>query len=523
MAFIVLQEIVKLAIESAKDNKLVPMALQPEQLRFNEGLARGALAGLTANVVRARFLLIKLFNVVLEKQMSLVFTGYADRAHTLGAQLCALREIILPEVKQAAWHRMLDATAPIRDKPWIKENPPPGVVVNRHRAAKERDDRRSRMKHTIFSQLHAQLQYVDVAQLKRRDRAFKVRFAGEGADDYGGPYREAFTMMCGELQDVKALPLLLLTPNGQHNLGSNRDKHVMDPAATTPELLKWYEFLGQLTAIALLQKETILSLSLCSVIWKQLVQQANDASDLAGFDEMVCQSLQKIEHIEDEGVDEDLFADLIFESFTAQLSNGQEVEVCEGGSAIDVTWHNRRRYCELVMRTRLKEARARRRMRCSAASRPCYLCVYCRYSPTARLSVWSAARRTLISTYSNGTRALASLSTQAIRTLASYGRSLSPSHLSNDPSSSCSSGPGTDCRRRRRNGGAVHEAAYARGEPSRRPLPVSHTCFFSMEWPRYTSFEIARTKLLYAIEVTDMDMDQTAEGRANAGMVMIDE
>ena len=54
-------------------------------------------------------------------------------------------------------------------------------------------------------------------------------------------------------------------------------------------------------------------------------------------------------------------------------------------------------------------------------------------------------------------------------------------------------------------------------------FPVSHTCFFSMEWPRYTSFEIARTKLLYAIEVTDMDMDQTNEGRANAAMVMIDE
>ena len=39
----------------------------------------------------------------------------------------------------------------------------------------------------------------------------------------------------------------------------------------------------------------------------------------------VCQSLTKIEHIEDEGVDEELFSDLIFESFTTQLSNGVEV------------------------------------------------------------------------------------------------------------------------------------------------------------------------------------------------------
>ena len=76
---------------------------------------------------------------------------------------------------------------------------------------------------------------------------------------------------------------------------------------------------------------SVLSLNLCSVIWKQLVQQASDATDLAGFDEMVMQSLTKIEHIEDEGVDAELFADLIFESFTAQLSNGHEVEVCEEG------------------------------------------------------------------------------------------------------------------------------------------------------------------------------------------------
>ena len=56
-------------------------------------------------------------------------------------------------------------------------------------------------------------------------------------------------------------------------------------------------FVGVLMAIALLQKETVLGLNLCSVVWKQLVQQTADASDLAAFDEMVNQSLYKIEHI----------------------------------------------------------------------------------------------------------------------------------------------------------------------------------------------------------------------------------
>lgn len=73
------------------------------------------------------------------------------------------------------------------------------------------------------------------------------------------------------------------------------------------------------------------------------MQQVADATDLAAFDEMyafativllwqhsselltlirrVCQSLIKIENIENEGVDEEMFSDLIFEVFTAQLSN----------------------------------------------------------------------------------------------------------------------------------------------------------------------------------------------------------
>ncbi|KAL3933084.1 MAG: hypothetical protein SGPRY_000438 [Prymnesium sp.] len=72
---------------------------------------------------------------------------------------------------------------------------------------------------------------------------------------------------------------------------SVRLRFVIQPASTSAEYLQWYEFIGVLMGIALLSKET---------------------------------SLMKIEHIENEGVDEELFSDLIFEVFTAQLSNGVE-------------------------------------------------------------------------------------------------------------------------------------------------------------------------------------------------------
>ena len=40
-----------------------------------------------------------------------------------------------------------------------------------------------------------------------------------------------------------------------------------------------------------------------------------------------------------------------------------------------------------------------------------------------------------------------------------------------------------------------------------------------MEWPRYTSVEVAKEKLLYAIvNCTDMDADATANAQANLSM-----
>jgi hypothetical protein len=34
-------------------------------------------------------------------------------------------------------------------------------------------------------------------------RTFKVKFEGEGADDYGGPYREFFSQFMAEVQSIK--------------------------------------------------------------------------------------------------------------------------------------------------------------------------------------------------------------------------------------------------------------------------------------------------------------------------------
>ena len=49
-------------------------------------------------------------------------------------------------------------------------------------------------------------------------------------------------------------------------------------------------------------------------------------------------------------------------------------------------------------------------------------------------------------------------------------------------------------------------------------LPVGHTCFFTIDLPRYSSLRVLREKLLYAItHCTVIDADNTSAARRSAG------
>jgi len=62
---------------------------------------------------------------------------------------------------------------------------------------------------SIFGQLFRELHFLKPTALRMgythpmddgQERTFKVKFEGEGVDDYGGPYREVFAQIPTELQ-----------------------------------------------------------------------------------------------------------------------------------------------------------------------------------------------------------------------------------------------------------------------------------------------------------------------------------
>lgn len=122
-------------------------------------------------------------------------------------------------------------------------------------------DAQERLSLSLFGQLFNELHFLKPNLLRMgythpmddgQERTFKVKFEGEGVDDYGGPYREIFAQIPTELQTVCrnikttkcVLPLLLPAPG-------DFDAFVINPQMVSEVGLRMYSFIGQLMGIAL--------------------------------------------------------------------------------------------------------------------------------------------------------------------------------------------------------------------------------------------------------------------------------
>ena len=116
------------------------------------------------------------------------------------------------------------------------------VRVNRLKAkrAMAGSDNLIKRKHSVFSQLQNETRSWGGAALRRgfvakghggQKRAFKVKLIGEGVNDYSGPYREVFTDAMHDVMEFDEagrgiVGVLDPTPNKAAQLGDNRDLYM---------------------------------------------------------------------------------------------------------------------------------------------------------------------------------------------------------------------------------------------------------------------------------------------------------
>lgn len=340
-------------------------------------------------------------------------------------------------------------------------------------------------------------------RLGEHSRVFSVDLKGENAGDAGGPFREVMDGAVSELQTPQ-LDLFIPSPNQRAKVGTNQECWVPNPAAPERLRSRAYEFLGQLMGYAIRSKAILLPLTLAPMFWKLLVGEPCDIADVQGHDHLafrVCDLLPALKS--SAGVVSEV-AEL---RFTAIGSDGVERPLVPGGERVTVTAANADEYASLLVRHRIHEfdqsISAIRRGLCSVVPEQLLqlisgsdLEVMVCGSPTvdvavlrqiARYEGHSASDRHIqffwkvfAERFTDADRA------QFLRFV--WGRSRLP--------------PGDVSAVRRAMGDRQFTIAShpASSRPNvDRSLPNSHSCFFTLDLPRYTTEDAVYDRLHYAI------------------------
>ena len=435
--------------------------------------------------LRSRFVAIQTINAKLSSVLPLVDFSQAGSSWSLAHRLSSMSWLILREVKTRAWASILRQTGNQGTTTWITANRPRAL------RAREKGDL-SGMK-SVFGQIYRQLHFIRPSLLRTDQRPWRVTFEGEGGTDAGGLFRDSVSHLCTELQS-SAIPLFIPCPNSRTKIGDNQDKFIPNPSATSSIHLSMYAFVGKLMGIAI-RGGHMLNLDFPSLLFRPLVGQPITRADLQAVDALSFDVLDKIVAMPE--AEADSFTSTFALTFTTMASDGREVELVPGGREQTVTWHNRLEYCQLVEQYRLTElsqqiAAIRKGLGTivpvqllplfTAVELECMICGkreisidYLRANTRYRPPLTSHDRHVqmmwdVLTSFSHEERQL------FIRFV--WGQSRLPYNPSDF---------------------TQKFEIWPHPRDDDRVLPVSHTCFFSLELPRYTSQEVMRAKILYAI------------------------
>ena len=364
-----------------------------------------------------------------------------------------------------------------------------------------------------FSQAFRAIHPLHPSVLRRSGQLYNTIFLGEHSQDVGGPYRESFAQYCSELQS-NALPLLIRTPNGRQSAGQNRDMWILNPGATSLTNLEMFAFLGKLMGIAIRSQE-FLALNIAPFIWKLLVKDILTTEDLESIDYHQVKVLKEIRQSE---LHPDLFK-VAYEDigFTCVSTDDRTVELVPGGSGIPLTFENRCEYCNLLEKYRIHEFD----IQAEAIRRGLSTIV-----PMRLLSLFTWDQLELM------VCGISTVDIALLRSVTEYS-SCSPNdthvmyfwqvleEFSNEERAAFLKFTWGRSRL------PLNAAAFAQRfklqsfgkSPPDSYLPVSHTCFFSLELPRYSTIDVMREKLRYAItHCLAIDGDDTSIGMQAASM-----
>ncbi|KAJ9463453.1 putative E3 ubiquitin-protein ligase HERC2 [Diplonema papillatum] len=302
--------------------------------------------------LHARIVLLRHFNQLFRLVYPFINLSAADRPSGLLAEAALkCKKLLLATTTHTILQCHVQTTNAMREPIQAK------VLLNRrkaqlHRAnpGKCRDGSPS-----LFGQLHTLLGEKHTGMYFTTRRFWSVTFQGEGAEDVGGPYRECLAEVCNELMSP-AVPLFIPSANAKNNIGTHRDRMVLNPSLVSHQHESMLTFLGKLMAACMRAGEP-LPLYLSPVLWKVLACEPLTVNDLESVDKSVLNSLLFLLRLGEEGISEEPFKEVYDGVFTTEVSGDVVQELLPGGAQLPVTYGNRSQYVHLAIQKRLVESR----------------------------------------------------------------------------------------------------------------------------------------------------------------------
>jgi len=459
---------------------------------------RNELVNCSNEVLKKMFVLLKILNIRVKELLPYIdFSKSLSDSERLSNLFTSISPLIFWDTKNEMIQYYLEKTCfncTARD-----------LKINRFKAKKFIEKGKPDLlgEHTVFGQVFQFLRTypfkifrkkkIDTKNIaaERNNKLFSASFQGEASIDAGGPYRECLSTIYTELQS-SALTLFIPTPNQKNDSGSFREKWTVNPGAISNTELEMFKIFGGLMGYAIRTGE-FFNMDLCSIFWKSILEIEKDRKDLEKFDKYCVQFLDNIEHTNDK----DSFVLFTDYKFATSLSNGKEVELCENGNNKFLSLENKKLFIDLVEKTRLNEGKLQIQAIRNGLEQviPSGLLRLLSWNELEMLvcgkpilDVELLKENTLYSGCSENDELIKNfwkcLEEFNAEERASYlrfvwGRSRLPLTSKDFP--------------------MQHRISIlSHGNPDV-ALPTSHTCFFSIDIPRYSSYEHLKNKLKYAI------------------------
>jgi hypothetical protein len=451
---------------------------------------------LSLDDIRLRFTAVRLFNRQLAVVLPLVDFSQTHLSWSLAHSICKLTGLIFPSTKVSLWNKILNSTMSRANKP--------SVTINRPRALRAKEKGDPEGSRSVFGQAYRQLHFLKPEVLRVPGQTFSVTYEGEGGRDAGGLFRDCISHMCADLHSGW-VPLFIPCPNAK-GFGENQDKWIPNPLSLNSLHLSMYAFVGKLMGIAVRGKH-ILNLDLPSIVWKQLVGAELSVRDLELIDKHCVNQLEELRGMTEGTEEERITFEALDYTWTTPAADGKTLlDLCPNGRELSVRFDERFEYARKVEAVRLNEFREQvENMRKGMAT----------IIPIQLLSLFTWQELELnvcgknkidMQLLRENTRYQSGFSDEdehvqmMWRVLESFSHKQRELFLRFVWGRSRLPLTSVDFQQK--------FVVLSCAQNNDLVLPISHTCFFQLELPRYSADNILREKLLYAITYCrDIDTD----------------